>query len=353
MSDSRDLIQARLLADIDDSYNKSEGEFLYDAEKPVAIELEAAYKTIEKLPNISFADTAEGKDLDKVVNKFGVYRKGTTQSNGVVTITGNPEAQVAKGELVATDTLSFMFTETKTIPSSGIIDVNVKCKTYGKIGNIPAGAIKYFPKTLNGLQTVKNINAFTNGYDEEDDDSLRERYYAKIQNPVTSANKAQFKNWALEVTGVGDAKVIPLWNGNGTVKIIIINSNKVGADSILVKSVQDYIDPNMNGDGSGKMPTCGAICTVASAAEKTININVNIETSEDIDAIKPNIENSIKNYLENIAFKQDYVSYAKIGALIIEVDGVIDYTNLTINNTTSNISISDVEVAVLGGVVLG
>ncbi len=353
MSDSRDEIQDRLLSDIDDSYNKSQGEFMYDAEKPVSIELESAYKKIENLPNVPFADTAEGKDLDKVVNKFGVYRKETTQSNGPVIITGTPGSPITKGELVGSDALNFEFIDTTIVPTSGSIVVNVQCKTYGSIGNVPSGAIKYFPKTLSGLQKVTNSSAFTNGYDEEDNDSLRARYYAKIQNLVTSANKAQFRNWALEVTGVGDAKVIPLWNGNGTVKVVIINSNKVGADSTLIQAVQNYIDPNKNGDGSGKMPLCGAICTVVSATETAIHISVNIQSGLDSATAKTNIENSIMEYLKTVAFQQSYVSYAFIGDRILNAEGITDYSNLLLNGAAENVTIRDEEVAVLGDVNVG
>ena len=359
MSDSRAVIQSRLLSNVSDEYNKSEGEFMYDAEKPVAIELESVYVTLEKLPNIPFADTAEGKDLDKITNKFGVYRKITTQSSGPVKIIGTSGSIIAKGESVSSDSLSFTFTDTSTVPVNGIAYVNVKCKTYGSVGNVPAGAIKYFPKTLAGLQSVTNEQAFTNGYDEEDNDSLKNRYYAKIQNPVTSANKNQFRNWALEVNGTGDAKVIPLWdktngkNGAGTVKVLIINANKVGADSTLVESVQNYIDPNQNGDGSGKMPLCGAVCTVASATEKAIDISVIAQTTLDPSVAKVNIENSVKDYLQTIAFQQNYISYARVGEKILNAEGITDHSNLLLNGSAVNVTIEDNEVAVLGAVTLG
>ena len=40
------------------------------------------------------------------------------------------------------------------------VDVLVECEVYGTTGNVPIGAIKYFPKTLQGLQTVTNKEAF-------------------------------------------------------------------------------------------------------------------------------------------------------------------------------------------------
>lgn len=66
--------------------------------------------------------------------------------------------------------------------------------------------------------------------DQETDDELRARYYIKIQTPATSGNAYHYRLWSKEVSGVGDAKVYPLWNGNGTVKVLIIDSNKTGAE---------------------------------------------------------------------------------------------------------------------------
>lgn len=352
MSDSRDIIQTRLLSNVSNEYNKSEGEFFYDALKPVAIELESSYTTIEGLQDKRFADTATGKNLDRIVKEKGLTRKVTTRSTGTVTITGTYGASITKGELVASDTLQFEFLDTTTVPVGGTINVTVRCKTYGTIGNVPIGAIKSFPKTLAGLTSVNNASAFTNGTDEETDDSLRERYYIKVQALETTANKAAFKSWALSVNGTGAAKVLSLWNGAGTVKVLITNSQMKAADSTLVSSVQNYIDPGLNGDGSGVMPLCGAVCTVASATEKAINISATIQTTLDAAVAKTEIETAITDYLKSIAFEQNYVSYAVVGNRILNIDGINDYTSLTVNSGTTNVTLANAEVPVLGTVVI-
>ena len=347
MSDSRSTIQNRLLASVDDSYNKSEGEFIYDSVMPVAIELEGSYVIIDGMLDKAFADTATGKNLDRIVNSVGLTRKITSKSYGVVTITGIAGSPINKGELVASDSVNFEFIETTIVPSSGRIDVNVKCTSYGTNGNVPIGAIKYFPKTLTGLQTVTNAAAFTNGYDEEDDDTLRKRYYVKVRTPATSGNKYHYLNWALNVTGVGNANVLPLWNGNGTVKVIIINSNKVGADQTLVQKVAAYIE---------EQRPIGATVTVVSAEELALNITGAITIDTDnytLATVVANIEANITEYLKDIAFESNYVSYARIGSVILDTVGVKDYSDLRINGGIENINLTDSQVAVLGGVNLG
>lgn len=347
MSNSREVIQARLLGNVSDTYDKTEGTFFYDALKPVAIELENTYIVADGILDKSFADTATGKDLDRIVKAVGLSRKLTTKSYGTVTITGLKNAIIKKGEKVSSDSINFIFTEDAVIPDTKTINVKVECEKYGVVGNVPIGAIKFFPKTLEGLQTVINTGAFNNGYDEETDADLRERYYTKVRTPATSGNVYHYLNWSKEVTGVGDARIIPLWNGNGTVKVIIINSNKTGADATLINSVATHIE---------EVRPIGATVTVVSANEKGINVNVTLiidSINIALNQVISNIEIAIKEYLESIAFKQNYVSYAKIGSIILETDGVIDYSDLKVNNGIINIPVADTEVATVGGVAVG
>lgn len=342
MSDDRSVILERMLSSIDSTLDKSVGSFIYDSLAASSIELENLYKQEENILTKGFADTATDKDLERIVSEVGISRKGSTKASGYVTITGINGSKIVKGEKVATDSLNYLFLEDKVIENK-TIDVLVECEIDGADGNIPAGAIKYFPKTLQGLQTVTNKGAFKNGYDTEDDDSLRERYYIKVRTPAASGNVYHYALWSKEVTGVGDCKVMPLWNGNGTVKVVIINANKVGADSLLISTVKQHIEENR---------PIGATVTVVSATEIPININfnLNIESSHELEATKEKIKATIKNYLKEIAFNREYVSIAKIGAFILDTDGVIDYTGLKVNGGTDNIRITNEQVAILGEV---
>lgn len=347
MAETKDIILARMLGNVSGTYDKTEGSFIYDIESPLAIELESLSTKTDTVLNYGFVDTATGEYLDKKVSEHGIIRKAATKSIGTVTITGVAGSAIVSGELVASDNVNFIFTKDYVVPEPGTIDVEVICEIPGTIGNVPVGAIKTFPKTLEGLQTVTNANVFANGYDEEADDDLRARFYTKVQTPVTSGNKYHYKNWALEVTGVGDAKILPLWNGNGTVKIILINSNKRAADSTLINSVSEYIEENR---------PIGATVTVESATELAINISLTLSIDENnytLTQVKSIIEANLTDYLADIAFTATYISYAKIGNIIINSKGVLDYSNLKINSGTSNINIPDNQVAVLGGVTIG
>ena len=342
MDSTEQKLIENMLGNIDGNYDRSEGTFFYDVIAPAAIEMAKLYREADSILDKGFADTASAKDLDRIVSQFGINRKKATKSTGYVTVTGLNGSKIFSGEKVACDNVSFTFLENKTIENN-TAEVLVECCTYGSDGNVPAGSLKYFPKTLKGLQSVTNKEAFTNGYDEETDDELRERYYIKVRTPATSGNVYHYKQWCLEVTGVGGCRIFPLWNGNGTVKCVIMNSNKKAADKKLIESVKDHIEKNR---------PIGADVTVTSVVEKTINVKVklSIENGYSLDFIKEKVKKQLEDYFEGTALKNDYISYAKIGAIILDCQGVEDYSRLLLNDGTENISINEEEVCVLGGI---
>lgn len=350
-----DAIHKRMLDNISNEYDKTEGSFFYDATKPAAIEFENKSKEIQEVANKLDVENLEGEELERYVYQHTgtVIRKPATKSSGKVIIKGQEGAIISKGDLVSADTVNFVITENKKIDETGRTEVTVRCEEAGAIGNVPAGAIKYFPVSIPGLTSVTNPQSVTNGYDAEPDIELLERYYERIRTPATSGNKYHYLNWAKEVVGVGNARVVPLWQGDNTVKVTIIDSNMQPASEELVAQVQEYIDPNITGLGEGQAPI-GAFCTVVAAIAKPIDVSFTVtkDVTYTIDQIKSSAEAAIAEYLKNIAFKKNLVSYAQIGAIILDTEGVLDYRELRVNAGIENISVNDEEVAVLGEVVI-
>jgi uncharacterized phage protein gp47/JayE len=207
--------------------------------------------------------------------------------------------------------------------------------------------------TIQAITDVNNLDPTTDGYDEETDISLIDRYLIELQKPATSGNVYHYMQWAREVVGVGDTKVIPLWNGANTVKAIIIDDDKISANTELVARAQEYIDPNISGIGSGEAPI-GAYCTVVSATSVPINIisTITLETGYIKSEVEEEINKAIKNYLKSIAFKQNFVSYALVSSWLLNVNGVKDWTVFTVNNDIQNVAIADDEIAEFGTVVI-
>ena len=349
MSDSQATILNRMLNDIDSSYDKSKGQFVYDILSSAAKEFESAYSENEKEILRKHIDSSTGKDLEETVKQYAnITRKSATYANGTVKITADVGSKLRTGDLVSIGSINYAADKEYVSDEDGIIKATVICTTLGSAGNTKENTIIYFPKTLSGLKTVNNEEEFSNGYDEETDEELRKRYYEKIGDPETSGNVAQYRSWAKSVVGVGDAKVIECWNGAGTIKVVLINSNREEAGEDLIESVQSYIE--------SVRPACSGTLTVESATSTTININVSLNTDTNnytLEQIKADVENNVKNYLKSVSFEQSTIAYFAIADKIFNSKGVKNITALTINNSTSDISITDTQIAELGSVMYG
>lgn len=338
-----------MLQNIPNEWNKVEGYPVYDITRGFSFaldELDARIETVKKQQSVR---NLSGSDLEKVIEeRTGLTRKTGVKAVGRVKIVSG-QGTVLKTDLFATENdIYFQSLEAKDVTAGDY--VLVECTEGGLVGNVGTGTITVVPKTITGVSQITNDEPTTGGYDTETDESLLERYFDRLRNPVNGVNTNQYIAWANSVAGVGGARCIPIWNGKNTVKVIIIGNDYKPASDNVVKLVQDYIDPNKNGDGSG-VATIGAVTTVVSAKTTPIKVTIKgVKFSGDVNTLKAEIKDTIDRYIRQSAFNTDYVSIAKIGALIIDIDGVTDFTELKLNDAHDSIQIENDACGVLSGV---
>lgn len=335
-------IQKEMLNVISDNFDKSEGGFTYDILKATAIQLEKRDEQNTVILNKMDVENLTGDELTRFVfQRTGLSRKLATYAETPVKVTGNVGATIKIGDLVAAGEIFYEFIENATIGETGFAVMNVGCQQPGIIGNVPANQITSFPVTLPGITSVTNEQAVTSGYEEETDDSLRDRYYEKLQKPGKAGNEFHYLEWARSVTGVGKVKVFPRWNGALTVKVSILDENIGVAEQQLITTVADYIETQR---------PFGAIVTVATGVELPVNISakLTLEQNFTLEDVKESLNEKIAEYLKTLSYVAEYVSFAQIGKVILNVPGVIDYQNLTLNETTENIQLDAESVPVVG-----
>lgn len=345
-------IKRNFLDEIPSKYEKRKGTFLWDIVKAISIRISEVYDSLNSVKSELDIDNLEGNKLEKYINqRTAIERKKATYSTGILNIKGN--GAIKRGDLFETDGyLQFESIEDKRI--KGEDKVLIKAKNTGTEGNVIAGSITKMPITIQGITGCINEKETTGGYDEESDLDLKTRYFEHLRTPATSGNIYHYLKWAKEVEGVGLAKIYPLWDGNNTVKIVIIDNNRKPASESLVEKVQEYIDPESEGKGEGRAPI-GAFCTVVSADAIRINISVKLTIIDGADPgnIKTKIEDEINNYLASIAFSSTLLSYSIVGARILNVAGILRYEELKINGTINeNLTCNESEVFLLNEVIL-
>ena len=176
-------------------------------------------------------------------------------------------------------------------------------------------------------------------------DTLFHRLRDGVRKPASSGSAGHFKQWALEVAGVGDAKVYPVWNGGGTVKVVLLDTEKTSPAPSVVTAAATYIESQR---------PIGVTVTVVGATELAINVTATLTLDAGANAtdVQTQFTASLADYLKSIAFTGEQIRYTRIANLLIDIAGVIDYANLTVNGGTANIQPTDEQVGVVGTVTL-
>ena len=340
MSKTYENIKNRILDNMKIDIDKREGSFLNNMVSPISQELAKAYIEQEDLVNMAFVRNGFFNYLDLKCEEYGIYRKEGTKAVGEVIFTGENGISIENGTILSSNGLYFVVLNDSDIVNNQA-ELVVEALEVGKQYNLLANTKLSLTEPIHGITDIYVKSDITNGTDIETDEELRDRYFDTIKKSYTSGNVAHYEAWTTEVNGVGLCKVFPLKNGNGTVEIVITDSNMLGASSELIESVKANIE--------GKRPI-GANVSVVSATEKVVNITANITLASgySVEEIKSDFANKVTEYLKEISFKSSYVSNARLGNLLLDINGVFDYSEFKINNLTTNIALSDIEVPKLG-----
>lgn len=372
LEQTEENIMNRMLNKVPSDIDKSEGSFIWDAQAPVAFMLSEAALWAQELLRRGFASTVasdhpdiRSAELDLRTAEHGITRREAVASSGSVVFTGKPGTIVPAKTYVATpadegsgeSSVEYVTTSGVTLSDLGTGTAPIRAVVPGSSGNVPAGVIQLMMTSISGVTSVTNPEPTRSGSNTESDQSLLERFYAKVRSQGTSGNKAQYRQWANEIAGVGGVEVAPLWKGPGTVGLYLLDTDKRAASQDIVNAVQKHIDPTQDGQGEGVAPA-GPVITVMPAVEVPINISVKVQRTQEqlssMDEIRKLIEDGVRNYLQQIAFnrKDPLVRYTRIAAVLLDIPIIIDYTDLTINGHTEqqNIEIGSGQVAVLGTV---
>lgn len=314
-----------------------EGTFAFDALSANATEFEKAYAEMSLMVEAAFADTSWGEFLTMRASEFGIDRKAATKAIGMLTITGNKGTIVPPGSLFDVDDDTQFTTDAAcTIGEAGTVDVKITCTTTGKQGNVGTGTVNHIPVSIFGVKSCRNAEPTYDGYDEESDEALLKRYMIVVRTPATSGNKYHYYNWAMSVDGVGGCRVLPLWNGPGTVKVLVVNSNMQTASNEIIRSVADYIET---------VRPIGADVTVVSPMPKLLNISMSVAGTLD----KDTFANSITSYLSGRNLDLRYISASQVIDIIMNQSSVSDCDNVLLNGGT-RVNVSEDELLSVGEV---
>jgi uncharacterized phage protein gp47/JayE len=366
-------IRARLDADVNAGLDPNDTAFLdtteggiyFDLTQTAALEIERLWDALStEIPAAMFPAFAWGTYLDEHGITVNLVRKDQVKATGIVTFTGTVGTLIATGTQVATaqtdpdaDPITFVTTASATIPAGGFVDVPVEAVLAGTISNVASGAVSVLLSPVAGIASLANAAATAGGADVESDASFRERILLEYGQPHGAGTAADYKRWAIAYAPVGFATVEPLWNGAGTVRVVVTDQSNNPVSTPVVNGLQALLDPTP-GAGAGLAPI-GAIVTVATPTLVTINVSATVtllsgytfDGAGGTVAVRTAIQDAIKAYINRLAPGDDVIR-EHVVSQFFTVEGVYDVSNVLLNGSATNVAISALQIARTGSVTL-
>ena len=314
----------KALSLVPESIDKREGSIIYDALAPACYMLAEYFMEMHRLAQEVSIETASGEWLDDKVVEVGISRNQATPAVKKATFTavdinGNSvPISVPIGSRFATisDTqpLYYVVTDTYKDEETGVVEpgsYELTCMSTGIEGNHYTGTIVPLD-FIQDLATAELGDYIIPGADAESDDDLRERYLTKVRYRAFGGNIAQYRELALSIDNgaIGGVQVYPTWNGGGTVKLSIVDSDHKaipkkadGSPGDFVIRVQNIIDPDANGlggTGLGSAPIDHRV-TVVTPEEYFVDISADVWLgNQTIDQVRPQIIAAIEAYFNQL-----------------------------------------------------
>lgn len=337
----------RALARVTNTDN-SEGSFLYDALSGCIIELYELYLYCDMLEQQVYADTSYGEFLDRRAEERSIIRRQAVSTERKAEFDGTVPigSQWGKEELVYT-----------VKNSLGANQYVVVCNTPGTIGNKYSGALINLD-AISGVSKAELGDVIIAGEDEEDDESLRKRYFASFENDAFGGNVADYKKKVLSMDGVGQVKVTPCFNGAGTVKITVLTANNQAPNQLLLDRIKQELDPTTDeGLGVGLAPI-GHRVTVASPNTLNVTVKLRLEYKNgyNFTSLQSQITESINAYFSYLltlwSSSNDLtIRTSYIQSRLLDITGIEDVLDVQLNGVTENIVLSNGEIPILTGVI--
>ncbi|MDL2215969.1 baseplate J/gp47 family protein [Ruminococcaceae bacterium OttesenSCG-928-N02] len=371
-------ILQQALNQVPDGVDKREGSIIFDALAPACYELAHYYTNLKQLYADTYVATANGQYLDYRVEEQGIERYGASAAlrRGDFTAVGGAAMVVPIGSRFSTasnTTAQVNFVITGEYAADGVAVPGayiLQAETLGTIGNEYVGQLVPV-NYINGLAVAEIGAIIQSGQDSETDAELRQRYYSSVGNKPFGGNVAEYDQYVKSIDGVGGLQVYPVWNGGGTVKLVVVDSTYRAISSDFVANLQAEIDPaNANGDtglGNGMAPI-GHKVTVTTPTEVPINVEATVAvlTGYTLPQLQDAIETQIGAYLLTLRMEwevadayNDYaqtVYLAQVIYAILSVPGVANVTNATLNGTAADLVLQEdatvQELPTMGTVVL-
>lgn len=290
--------------------------------KAAASEVFSLYVYADWIGKMTFPQTAEGQYLDYHAQIRGIERKNAEKAQGSIRFyidrAVSYDLTIPAGTVCGTQGLvSFVTTEKATLTTGSLyVDVPAEAEVGGSVGNAKASTIVYMTLPPVGIVGCTNPSAFTGGSDGEDDEQLRRRVLDTYKRLPNGANAAYYENIALEDKGVRAVKIIPRYNGIGTVAVVI-----TAAEDADMVEVMDRVQNRMD-----EMREIAVDVLVMAPAEIQVpaTVRITVAAGYDFDVLANSIRLGLDDLFSAMA-PGEMLMKRRIYELLSAMEGIENY----------------------------
>lgn len=342
--------------------DKRVGSIIYDALAPVCLELSEAYAKMDILEEQTYLMTATGINLDKRVYDYGIsrtkatkalriaeFKKYKTDGNGNFILDANNKKILVDMDIPIGYRFAVPENENIIFKYTGKLDgYNIlECESAGTGGNEHMGTILPISPITDLIQ-ADIVSTYKPAEDEETDTELRARAVASLNYASFGGNIEDYIERVNAIDGVGNTKVFPAWQYNGSVLLSIVDPLYNPITEEFKRNLKEQIDPEENtGEGIGIAPI-GHYVTITTPVRQEVDVALSIEfvNTETIETIQEDVEAKIEEYFNSV--RQNYAQNtnltlyrAEIISRVLELPSVLNVTDVKLNNEMNDITYID------------
>ncbi|MDN5445780.1 MAG: baseplate J/gp47 family protein [Lactococcus lactis] len=344
-----DTLMDQALDRVSDDIDKREGSIIYDALAPAMYQLSMTYMELYNLLQDTFPTTAVGEYLDLKALERGLSRLEATKATKL------GEFKDSSGKLMDVPISSRFSTVGQDEQYYRVLEKRSDGIFILESESTGASANRYIGDILpvdnfNGLGSAKITDIIIPARSEESDDSLRERMLKNIQILDFGGNIEDYIQFTSKLEGVGAVQVYPIWDGGGTVKVVVLDSQFDIPNGTLLESIQLVISPGKSEKGYGIAPI-GHQTTIAAPEKRIVNVSLHVDTivGKTEEDVKPAINDKINEFFLSLrktwqdhdeAYRYKQVIYqSQLIASLLFIDGVANISNVTLNGLKEDLAL--------------
>lgn len=336
-------MMATMLEEAPDNVDVQEGSLLWNSCSKMAMLMEEFFEKLGENYDNMEVDT---QDLDHLIDEGAEAGCPIIEATAAV-FTMQLNCTCAIGDKFQNTDYDYIYTVIATLDESNHI-YSVECEDDGAEPNAYLGYVNPV-EFLEGFESGQLTALTTPGEDQEDEEAYRTRRANFYKVKPFAGNREYYKSLVNSITGVGGCRALRAASSGGKISVIIINSSYTAPNAELINTVQEALDPlDKTGEGEGSAPI-GAEVIVTGVTPLAINISASItfETGISYSDVESYVQAAVDTYFQELGktwadqTSNITVRVSQIENRLMDIEGIMDITNIKLNNTAANLQLSE------------